>query len=95
MGKNVLRSSVAKLDVVVNIEIRAPVTDLRHTLKLLDLQHGVVVTVVNGQRLLVLLNPLSADRFREVAERAVSDGSAGLGCNTVGGEFVDAFGSGV
>lgn len=94
-GKDVLGSSVVQVDVVMDVQIRAPMTDLCHTLEFLDFQHGEVTAVVDSQRFLVRLDELRTDRLWNIAERSVSNGSARLGRDTVCCEFVYAFGRSV
>lgn len=92
---NVLRPSVMQVDIVVDVQVRAPMTDLGHTLQFLDLQDGEIIAIMNRQRFLVRLDELRADRLWDVAERPIGDGRAGLGRDAIGREAVDAFRGGI
>lgn len=94
-GKDVLGSSVVQVDVVMDVQVGTPMTDLCHTLEFLDFQHGEVTAVVDSQRFLVRLDELCTDRLWNIAEWSISNSRTRLGRDAVGGEAVYAFGGGI
>ena len=73
-----------EVDIVLNVEVRSPMADLRRTLKLGDLEDRVVKRVVNDNLLLLLVNEVLASRRGNVIERSICDGRAGLRDNCIG-----------
>lgn len=73
------------MNLILNIEIRPPVTDLRSALQALDGQHRESELIVDGDLLLVLLNESGIRGGRKIVERPVRDSASGiaLGRDTV------------
>lgn len=94
-GKDVLGSSVVQVDVVMDVQVGTPMTDLCHTLEFLDFQHREVTAVVDSQWFLVRLDELRTDRLWNIAEWSISNSRTRLGRDTVCCEFVYAFGCSV
>ena len=66
------------MDLILDIKVRPPVTDLRGVLQTLDGQHGEPELIVDGDLLLVLLNESGIRGGRKVIERSVSDSGSGV-----------------
>ena len=66
------------MDLILDIKVRPPVTDLRGALQTLDGQHREPELIVDGDLLLVLLNESGIRGGRKVTERSVSDSGSGV-----------------
>jgi len=90
---NLLWSSVIKVNLVLDIEVCPPMTNLRSASQGLDGQHRESKFIVNRDLLLVLLNESGIRGRREIVERPVRDSASGitLGHNTIRREG-DVFG---
>ena len=67
-----------QVNLVLDVQVRAPVADLRGAFQLGDFQDRVVVGVVNGDLLLLRLQEWSVRSDRDVSERPVGDRRARL-----------------
>lgn len=70
--------------VVLDVEVRSPVADLRCTLELGDFKDREVKRIVDNNLLLLLVDEAFGGGGRDVVERAVGDSSASLGHDCVG-----------
>lgn len=68
-----------EVNLVLNIEIGSPMTDFGGTLKLRDLENGIIVVVVHKDGLLILGEKLRGRRGTQIVVRSVRDGSSRLG----------------
>lgn len=68
-----------EVNLVFDVKIGSPVANFGQTLKLRDLEDGVIVVVVHRDGLLILGEELRACRGTQVVIRSVCDGSSRLG----------------
>ena len=66
------------MDLILDIEIRPPVTDFCGAPQILDGQHRESELVVDGNLLLVLLNESGVRRGWKIMERPIRDSSPGI-----------------
>jgi hypothetical protein len=71
------------MNIVLDIEIRAPMADLRRALKFGDLKNGVFIIVVHKHRLLMLRDKLLVGGGRNVVVWAIGDGCTTLGDRSI------------
>ena len=66
------------MDLILDIKVRPPVTDLRGASQALDGQHREPELVVNGDLLLVLLNKSGVRGGWEIVEWPIRDSASGV-----------------
>ena len=65
--------------VVLDVEVRSPVADLRCTLELGDFKDREVKRIVDNNLLLLLVDEVLSGRWRNVVVGTIGDGCTGLG----------------
>lgn len=73
------RTSIVKVNLVLDIEIGSPVANFGRTFEFRDLKNGVIIVVVHSDGLLILGEELRVRRGTHVVVRSVCDGSSRLG----------------
>ena len=76
---NVLGASVMKPDIVLDVQVRAPVTNLCASLQSADLKDRVAVLVMDSDALLLTFNEPFIGRRGYAAVRTICQSSSGLG----------------
>jgi len=91
MGKTVLRPGVVQGNVVLDVQVGAPVTDLGGAFQGGDFQHRCRIMIMDDDVLLVLLDEGSRRGSRNVAKGAIRDRCAGFRREVIACKRVQAF----
>lgn len=92
---NLRRTAIVKMNLVLDIEICSPVTDLSSTFVLCELQDREVIVEMNGNQLLVFVDEFAIRRSSNIVVWPISHSCARLGYWIIHGELLYVLGRGV
>ena len=93
-SRYLLRTAVVKHNIVLDIEISSPVTNLRGTGQFGDFDDRVITLEMDSDALLLAPNKFLRCRLGDILVWAVSQGSSGLGDRVLQGESFQPLGPG-